>query len=75
MKRDLREFAKKTNIRLIGGFLLLLFLVGDGLIFLFYGPGAAVTGLLCIVGGLFPVALIASLLYIMDKIVERANED
>jgi hypothetical protein len=57
------------------GFFVLLLLVGDGLIYIIYGPGAAVTGLLCILGGMAPLVLIALGLLLMDYIVKRANEE
>ena len=37
MTNDLRKYTKDTRTRLVIGFLLMVFLVGDGLIFLFYG--------------------------------------
>jgi hypothetical protein len=75
MIRDLRKFSKQTNARLIIGFMLLLFIVGDGLIFLIYGPGSALTGLLCLVGMLVPVVLIVAFLELFEWIVKRANRD
>jgi len=75
MSRDLRKYMQDTNVRLIAGALLLLFIVGDGLIWLIYGAGAAVMGLLCILAGLVPVALILLLLGLSDWIVKRANRD
>lgn len=72
--RDLRSYAKQTNIRLIVGALALLFLVGLGLIFLIYGKGAVFTGLLCIIGGLIPVVLIVVALAIIDLIVKKNKE-
>jgi hypothetical protein len=75
MKRDLRDYARQTNVRLIIGGLLLLFLVGDGLIYFIYGPAAAVSGLLCIGVGLIPVILIFLVFVVMDWIVKRANRD
>jgi hypothetical protein len=73
--RDLRSYAKQTNIRLIVGALALLFLVGLGLIFLIYGKGAVFTGLLCIIGGLIPVVLILIALSIIDHIVKKNREN
>ncbi len=73
MKRDLREYARQTNIRLAAGAFILLFGVGLGLIYIIYGPGAAVTGLICLIGGLFPIALILFVLFGMDWIVKRAR--
>jgi hypothetical protein len=36
MSRDLRKYIRQTNVRLVVGALVLLFVVGDGLIYLFY---------------------------------------
>lgn len=73
MKRDLRKYARQTNFRLIAGGILLLFIVGDGLIYLIYGPSAAVSGMLCLGIGLIPLALILLTFWVMDWIVRRAN--
>jgi hypothetical protein len=73
--RDLREYARQTNVQLIAGALIVLFIVGDGLIYWLYGPSAAITGLLCLVGGLVPIVLIVFVLWLMDWIVKRANRD
>jgi len=75
MSRDLRKFAQQTNVRLIVGALLILFVVGDGLIYFIYGPAAAVTGLLCLLGGLVPVVLTVLVLLLLDWITKRANRD
>ncbi len=75
MSRDLRKYMRDTNARLIAGALLLLFIVGDGLIWVIYGPGAAVMGLLCILAALVPIVLILLLLALSDWIVKRANRD
>jgi hypothetical protein len=75
MSRDLRKFARQTNVRLIVGALLLLFIVGDGLIYIIYGPGAAVTGLLCLLGGLVPVGLTMLALLLLDWITRHANRE
>jgi hypothetical protein len=70
LKRDLREFAKQTNIRLGIGAVILLFGVGIGLIYYIYGPGAAGVGLLCLLGSLVPIALIVLFLYGLDWILK-----
>jgi len=49
--------------------------VGLGLIYLFYGKGAVLTGLLCIIGGLIPIVLIFFFLFIIDKIVEKNRKE
>jgi len=73
--RDLRKYARNTNSRLVFGFIFLLFLVGDGLIYLFYGRGAALTGLICIMGGFVPILLIIGLFAVMDIVIKNANEE
>jgi len=75
MIRDLRKYARQTNIRLAAGALLLLFVVGDGLIYLIYGAGPAVMGLLCLAGGMVPIVLVVAILFIMEWITKRANPD
>jgi hypothetical protein len=73
MKRDLRRYALQTNARLLIGFILILFLVGDGLIYYFYGQGAAVMGVLCLAAGTAPLLLIGLILWGMEWLVKRAN--
>lgn len=75
MKRDLREYARQTNTRLIVGGVLLLFIVGDGLIYFIYGPGAAISGLLCLGIGLVPILLIMLVLTVIDWVVKHADRD
>ena len=75
MTRDLRKYTRQTNVRLIVGALLLLFIVGDGLIYFLYGGGAAVMGLLCLLAALVPVGLTALVLLLMDWIRKRADRD
>jgi hypothetical protein len=75
MKRDLRSYMKDTNVRLIFGALALLFIVGDGLIWLIYGFGAALMGLLCMLGAFLPIGMIFLLLNLSDWIVKRAGRD
>ena len=70
LKRDLREFAKQTNIQLGIGAFVLLFGIGIGLIYYLYGPGAAGIGLLCLLGSLVPIVLILLFLYGIDWIVK-----
>lgn len=72
--RDLRRYANQTNTRLILGGILVLFLVGDGLIYLIYGRGAALLGFVCLLGGLSPIALIWLSLAVLEWITKRADE-
>jgi hypothetical protein len=75
MTRDLRKYARQTNIRSLVGFLLLLFFVGDGLIYALYGKESAIMGLVCIAAGVFPLLMIWFLLWGMDLIVKKAREE
>ncbi len=75
MSRDLRKYMRDTNTRLVVGAILLLFIVGDGLIWAIYGLGAAMMGLLCILAAFVPIGLILLLLALSDWIVKRANPD
>jgi len=75
MTRDLREYTKQTNVRLGIGAVLLLFIIGTALIWIIYGFGAAMVGLLCLVGALVPIGLIFFSLQLLDWINKRANPD
>lgn len=73
MKRDLRAYARQTNVRLAVGAFILLFGVGISLIYFIYGRGAALAGLLCLLGSLVPITLILIALFGIDWIVKRAR--
>lgn len=75
MSRDLRKYAKQTNVRLGVGAFLLLVIVGVGLIYFIYGAGAAIMALTCLLGALAPIALIFLSLWILEWIQKRANPD
>lgn len=70
---DLRNYARQTYVRLIIGAILILFIVGDGLIYIIYGPGPAIVGLLCLAAGLLPILLILLFFWLIEKVVKRAN--
>lgn len=72
---NLRKYANQTTTRLIVGGILILFLVGDGLIYVIYGAGAAGMGLLCLGVGMVPIVTIVLVIWIMDWIVKRANKN
>lgn len=72
---DLKKFDSQTISRLVIGGILILFIVGDGLIFIIYGPGAAVTGLICLGAGMLPILMIMLVILLMDWIVKRANKN
>jgi multisubunit Na+/H+ antiporter MnhB subunit len=71
--KDLREYAKQTNVRLVLGAFILLFVVGLGLIWLIYGEGAAGLGFVCLLAALFPVILILLFFVAIEWILKRAR--
>ncbi|MBV6397390.1 MAG: hypothetical protein HFACDABA_03004 [Anaerolineales bacterium] len=73
MKRDLRDYAKQTDRRLIVGAILFLFIVGGGLIWWFYGSGAAALGVTCLTGGLSVVLIILALFWAIERILKSAR--
>jgi hypothetical protein len=73
MSRDLRDYARKTNVRLAVGATLLLFVVGLGLIYLVYGQEAAGFGFFCLLAGLTPVVLILIIFFFIDWIMKHAG--
>lgn len=73
MSRDLRKYARQTNVRMAVGMALLLIIGGTILVYFVYGPGAAVGALLCLLGALVPIALIFLSLALLDWIQKRAN--
>jgi hypothetical protein len=75
MSHDLRKYASQTNVQLVVGALTLLFVIGIALIAWLYGLGAALMGLLCLLGALVPIGLIALSLNGLDAIVKRINKD
>ena len=75
MTRDLRKYARNTNIRLFAGFIILLLTVGGSLIYMIYGVEGTIMGLICLLAGLAPLVLIALILWVMEWVVKRANEE
>lgn len=71
--KDLREYAKQTNIRLAFGAFVLLFVVGVALIWVFYGERAAGMGLVCLLAALFPVILILGIFLAIEWILKNAR--
>ncbi|MFO8036968.1 MAG: hypothetical protein R6U57_10120 [Anaerolineales bacterium] len=69
MSKDLRTYARRTTLLLVVGFIIILFVVGDGLIYLLYGRGPALMGLVCLGSGLIPVAGLLLFFTIAERIV------
>jgi len=74
MSTDLRKYARQTGVRSLIFFIIILFLVGDGLIWLFYGGQAAFLGALCMLAGLVPLGLIFLSLWFLNWIVKRTGD-
>lgn len=75
MTRDLRKYARQTNVQLLAGFLLVLFIIGDGLIYFFYGRQSAIMGFICLGAGVAPLLIIGLILWGMEWVVEKANRE
>ena len=73
MSRDLRKYAKQTEIQLIFLGIFLFFLVGIGLIYLLYGTAAAITGLISMAACLSPIILIIGAISLLDWIAKKNN--
>ena len=75
MSRNLRDYARKTNVRLGVGAFFLLFIIGVGLIYLIYGKEAAALGFLCLMLALVPIVMIALVFFLFDWIMKRAGRE
>ena len=75
MSRNLRDYARKTNVRLGVGAFFLLFIIGVGLIYLIYGKEAAALGFLCLMLALVPIIMIALVFFLFDWIMKRAGRE
>jgi len=73
LRRDLRKYSKGTNVRLLFGAFILLFIVGVGLIWLIYGQGAGGMALVCLLAALVPIVLILGVFLAIDWILGRAR--
>ncbi len=59
------RFARSLEGQLVIGFFLVLYLVGGGLIWLFYGKTAALLGIICMTGGLFFFLLLYAIVWLI----------
>ena len=75
MPSELDKYSKQTNRRLVAGFIFILLVIGDGLIYLFYGLESALFGLTCIGAGFVPIVFIWMSLAIIEKISKKSSVD
>lgn len=71
MSRSPRSHLDITNRRLVIGFVLILLIIGIGLIYWFYGPGAALLGILCLVGGFLPLIGISLIMRLLEWVSQQ----
>ena len=69
-----RAHRARTDRNLLLGFFALLFVVGGGLIWYFYGAGAAALGVACIALGAVVVGLLALLMVGLEWLSNRWEE-
>jgi len=62
-----RRFASSGEVQLVVGFFVILFVVGGGLIWLFYGFGPALMGVICMAGGMLFFALLFGLVWLLGR--------
>jgi hypothetical protein len=75
MPSELDKYSKQTNRSLIAGFVFILLVIGDGLIYLFYGKESAIFGLICIGAGFVPIILIWMTLTLIERISKKSSVD
>jgi hypothetical protein len=75
MTRDLRKHARQTRTRLIIGLIVLVFVVGDGLIYWLLGKSSALMGLLCLAAALIPAGIVWLILALLDWTVKHVDRD
>lgn len=75
MARDLRKYSRQTNLRLVIGFLALVFIVGIGLIYLLWGRESALVGVICVLGALIPAGLVWLVLGMLGWVARKARDE
>lgn len=62
-----QRFTQSTELRLVAGFFVILYLVGGGAIWLVYGRAAALLAGLCMTGGVLLFALLYGLVWLLGR--------
>jgi hypothetical protein len=69
------RFARSTEGQLVIGFFVLLYVVGGGLIWYFYGRAGALLGWLCMTGGLLFFLLLYAIVSLIGWWANREYKD
>ncbi len=72
-KFKIMDYAAQTKLRVVLWFVFILFFVGLGLIWFFFGRNAAITGFFCLLGAGIPIGLITLFLLGLDVIVKKSQ--
>lgn len=72
--RDIRSYSKQTLLRSVIGGLLVIIIVGDILIYIFYGRDAAIFGLMCILIGMIPILFVWLILLGLEWIIKQRED-
>lgn len=72
--RDLRRYARSTQVRLVVGAIILL-IMGDGLVWWLYGWPTARSALLCTGFGLALALLVAAWFWLLSRLARKAQGD
>jgi hypothetical protein len=62
-----KQFRSGTEARLVLGFFVLLYIVGGGLIWFFYGRNAALLGMACMTTGVLAFLLLYAIVTLLGK--------
>jgi threonine/homoserine/homoserine lactone efflux protein len=74
MKRDLRKYSQQTIIRMVIWGILLIFIIGNLMIYIFFGQPAFLTGITCMLAGLLPLGAIYLVFLGLDYFLKKYNQ-
>jgi energy-converting hydrogenase Eha subunit E len=74
MAKNPSNYNSQTRSRLVIWFVVLLFTLGLGLIWLVYGKSAALIGFFCLLGMVIPVGLVALVMFGLNKVNKKINK-
>ncbi len=74
MKQDLRKYSQQTIKRTVIWGILLIFIVGNLMIYIFFGQQALVTGITCMLSGMLPLVAIYLVFLALDFFLKKYNQ-